>query len=129
MKPYKSRRSQFRYEIKNGKCVCVISGIPINEIKQLSLEHWVPKCRWDGIEVTEPYNIYPAHKIINSLKGSMLPCEFWINREKIYKRAIQHYNLKRDEKRIVQAALNFIPYYKLNPCDLCFLYESCYESR
>ena len=129
MKVYKSLRSQFRYNIKKGKCVCIISGIPINDVNKLSLEHWVPQSRWDGIEVKQSYNIYPAYKILNALKGSMLPCEFWANRENIYKKALKQYKLNRDDRRTVQAALDFIPYYNFNPCSACFLYNNCHESR
>lgn len=129
MKPYKLLRRKFRYDIRKDDCVCILSGIPILDVKDLSLEHGVPLSRGPHYECTQDYNIFPAYKIINNLKGDLLPCEFWALREKIYKKALWQYKLTQHDKQVIQAALNFIPRYKINPCSMCFLYENCDESR
>lgn len=55
--------------------ICVLCGRPIKRIKDLSTEHLIPKSRGG---TSAYYNIEPAHKICNNLKGNMTMNE-WIS--------------------------------------------------
>lgn len=129
MKNYKKLRYKFKQDIKRGSCYCILSGLKIYDAKQISLEHVVPLCRGPYLETRQDYNIYPAYKIINNLKGSLLPCEWAAQRCSILQYALDRYKLTLNDRKIVEDALNNVKRYKFDPCSICFLYDNCEYSR
>jgi len=129
MKTYKKLRYQFKRDIRRGSCYCILSGLPIYDPKQLSLEHAVPLSRGAYLETRQDYNIFPAYKIINNLKGNLLPCEWAAHRCDILQNALDRHKLTRDDKEIVEDALNYVKVYNFQPCSICFLYEKCKDSH
>ena len=52
---------------------CSICGQPILDNQQMSLDHYIPRCH-GGRDVAA--NLFPAHKICNSIKNDFMPDEF-----------------------------------------------------
>lgn len=103
---------------------CFLSGEPIIRLKDLTKEHYCPKSKLPPSIANDPYNIKPAIKIINSIKGDLFPCEWEEQKtERIY-HAIRNYNVDRYER-----ALLGLVYEKFNiegpkdVCPLCILYK------
>lgn len=103
---------------------CFLSGEPIIRVKDLTKEHYCPKSKVAPYIANDPYNIKPAIKIINSIKGDLFPCEWEEQKiERIY-HAIRNYNLDRYER-----ALLGLVYEKFNiegpkdVCPQCVLYK------
>lgn len=94
---------------------CFLSGIEIPKGKH-SKEHYVPKCRAPLI-AQHPYNIFPAIKIINHIKGSLMPCEWEDCKYDLIYEAYKHWHIRQDDKKILRQALNGMP--KINPCEFC----------
>lgn len=95
--------------------ICFLSGIEIPKGKY-SKEHYVPKSRAPFI-AQHPYNIFPAIKIINHIKGNLMPCEWEDQKYDLIYTAYKNWHLRRDNKRILRQALNGMP--KINPCEFC----------
>lgn len=125
---YKKIRYEFQQAVKEGKCWCVLSGLHIDSLKQLSLEHYCPKSRIEWNLAKSPENIYPALKVINNVKGSLLGCEWEYYKEELLQKAIKKEH-NTEKKRILQAALDNIPYYKIIPCKYCVINNQCIYSQ
>lgn len=103
---------------------CFLSGEPIIRIKDLTKEHYCPKSKVAPYIANDPYNIKPAIKIVNSIKGDLFPCEWEeVKLERVY-HAIRNYNLDSYER----ALLNLVfEKYKIegqkDVCPLCVLYK------
>lgn len=108
---------------------CFLSDEPIIRIKDLTKEHYCPKSKVPPYVANDPYNIKPAIKIVNNIKGDLFPCEWEEQKtERIYK-AICNYNLDSYERALlgmlfekfkIQGPLDVCPYcilYKLNICN------------
>ncbi len=50
-------------------------------------------------------NLFPAHKICNSIKNDFMPDEFEAKKEELYQTALEKWHLKRKDKLIVEKAL------------------------
>jgi hypothetical protein len=99
---------------------CILSGLEIPEGKE-TREHLVPKSRL-LYRIDDPANIFPAHKVINCMKGDLLPCEFENLKYHLAQKAIYEWNIKRADKDfIIRAALNWSEGYNPNWCDICIL--------
>lgn len=95
---------------------CVLSGLEIPK-GQMNREHYLPKSRVPYYIAQDPRNIYPAIKIINSIKSNLYPCEWEYRKERLVMRAYENYRLKRPDKALIKYVLdNMIP---LNPCQYC----------
>ena len=129
MKAYKELRAQFKEDVLAGNCYCILSGLKIENIKDLSLEHLTPKCRVSYGLSTQEQNIFPAFKVINGIKSGALFCEWMQNREKLLRKALKSSNIKKHEKEIIRATIENIPFYNINPCSLCILSEYCENAR
>ena len=129
MPDYKEIRYNYKKDIKKGTCFCILSGLQINDQTELSLEHFVPLSRGPYYECKQSYNIFPAFKIINGIKGSLLPCEYFENREKLLQKTLSKGHLNRKNTAILKAAIENIPNYKINPCNYCILANCCRDSR
>lgn len=122
---YKQIRQEYKAQIAKGDCYCILSSIKIENVKDLSLEHLVPQSRVEYGIAAQPENIYPAIKIINNIKGSLLPCEFEREKIHLFKKALRKNNLKKHEKDLVQEALDKSYSYHINPCLYCILSKTC----
>lgn len=126
-KSYKEIRRGYKIDIDNGECVCILSGLKIKNYKDLSLEHFVPKSRTSYNIATIEDNILPAYKIINSIKGGRLPCEWIAERYELLSHALKKNQLNKGQREVVEAALHNIPKYRMDPCSFCVLYNKCYN--
>lgn len=68
MKNKKMLMKEWRQQINNRTCFCILCGHLITSQNDLSTDHLIPKSK--GGTTTED-NLGPAHKICNSFKGSM----------------------------------------------------------
>jgi hypothetical protein len=95
--------------------VCILSGIEIPKGKY-SREHYCPKSRLENL-AQHPYNIFPAIKIFNHIKGSLMPCEWEEQKYDLVYHAYNNWHIKRDDRKLLRQALNGMP--KINPCQYC----------
>lgn len=82
--------------------ICSICGQPILGNQQMSLDHHIPRCH-GGPDVAA--NLFPAHKICNSIKNNLMPEEFEQQKQELYQTALEKWHLKRKDKLIVAKAL------------------------
>ena len=113
---------------------CCLSGLSITCPQDFSREHFVPKARTTPEFSGDSYNIRPAIKIINSIKGALLPCEWVLVRKERLLYALLHWKLTRHNKSIIMQALDRLATEKdtLNPCQHCILSnakEQCDAAR
>lgn len=113
---------------------CCLSGLPIVCPQDFSLEHYVPKARTTPEFSGNSYNIRPAIKIINNIKGALLPCEWVLLRKERLLYALENWHLTQHNKRIVIDALTRFSQEKNipNPCLECILNsakEQCTMAR
>ena len=103
---------------------CFFFFFPIIRIKDLTKEHYCPKSKVAPYIASDPYNIKPAIRIINTIKGDLFPCEWEEYKvEKIY-HAIRNYRLDNYERALLN--LVFEKYQiegKKDVCPLCILYK------
>lgn len=121
--------------MKNKKQnVCFLSGITIPN-GEFSIDHyvakyWIPKKLYNLKE-----NKFPAIKIINSIKGIYMPCEWEDKKYDLCYFALENWNLKNSDKDIIMKALDRLATEKepLIPCQHCILSsvakEYCYGRR
>lgn len=108
--------------INLGALKCCLSGLTINSPADYSLEHYVPKSRAPEAITSNPYNLYPAIKILNTIKSDLLPCQWEVAKVERCYRALKNYHLKTREKQIVQAAIQiYESETPRNPCEMCIL--------
>lgn len=108
---------------KPNDAVCCISGIVIENPRDYSIDHWCPKSRISRELWQQPYNMRPALKIMNTIKGNLLPCEWDNVRCERTLHAIERWNISAHDRELARRALdNFargIP--ADNPCYYCIL--------
>ena len=124
---YKDLRLLYISQINQNLCRCILSGLLITNRKFLSLEHYFPVSRGDWDETHAITNVFPAYKIMNNLKGRLLPCEWEMTKESLMKKYLAKSHSKSGDREIVEKALENIPKYKINPCDLCINNYKCNE--
>ena len=125
MPDYKELRRFYFLQIDQNLCRCILSGLLITNKKQFSLEHYVPCCRGDWDETHALVNVFPAYKIINNLKGRLLPCEWEMTKKKLMLKALDKNKLKHADRVIVEDALANMKNYIINPCDYCINNIKC----
>ena len=113
--------------------ICFLSGLPIPQGK-MTKEHIVPRCCAPTNIISVPYNIQPAIKIINNIKGPRLLCEWEDQKISLCYNALEHWNLKQSDKDVIIRALDRFATEKepLIPCQRCVLSQAteyCYARR
>ena len=99
---------------------CILSGLEIPKGKE-NREHLVPRSRMYRF-VNSPSNIFPAHKIINCMKGDLLPCEFEQLKYQIATKALYKWHIKEADRDFIRdAVINWNEGYRPNWCDICIL--------
>lgn len=96
--------------------ICFLSGIEIPKGK-FSMEHFAPRSRLPEQIAQHPYNIYPAIKIFNFIKGNRMPCVWERDKYHLVLHAYYNWNIKPSDKQLLRKALNGMP--KINPCEYC----------
>lgn len=100
--------------------ICFLSGQPIMRPDDWSREHYAPKSRIPLYIAQMPYNIRPALKSINNIKGNLMPCEWIDERCAICAKALQRYSLPKRWKNQIGLALDeYESARAINPCADC----------
>lgn len=100
---------------------CILSGLEIPKNRE-SLEHLVPRSRAPYAVINNPANIFPAHKILNCMKGDLLPCEFQRLKYDIAYKAIHKWDIKRSDIEFVRKSVaNWEGGYNPDWCNICLL--------
>lgn len=108
----------------SGQKICFLSGLPI-ESGDMSIEHYAPKSRVPTMYANATLNKHPAIKIINFVKGDLLPCEWHLLREERLLYALENWRLKPKQRKSIHLALKQIPLEPpQNPCDKCVLNDA-----
>lgn len=108
---------------------CILSGLEIPR-GQMNREHYLPRSRVPRFIAQDQYNIFPAIRIINSIKGNLYPCEWENMKFGLVYRAYENYHLRHADKSIVKQAIEEMQ--SINPCEHCLAmkYEKyCINSR
>ena len=100
--------------------VCILSGLEIPR-GQRTIEHYVPKSRAPRYIWSNPRNLFPAIKIINNMKGNLLPCEWQDTKLALAHKAYMNWHLRHDDKEIIKAAIENWHRLVFNPCEKCLL--------
>lgn len=114
--------------------ICFLSGLEIPK-GQYSREHIAPRSKIPSYIASIPYNIVPAIKIFNFIKGDRFLCEWEAQKFELTYNALKSWNLKKASKDVIVKALDRFATEKdlLNPCQRCILSkiatEHCYEQR
>lgn len=114
--------------------ICFLSGLEIPK-GQHSREHIAPRSKLPSYIASIPYNIAPAIKIFNFIKGDRFLCEWEAKKYDLTYHALQKWNLKQANKELIIQALDRFATEKdtLNPCQHCILskigMEYCYAQR
>lgn len=99
---------------------CILSGLDIPDGKG-NREHLVPKGRVYPL-INGRSNVFPALKIINSIKGDLLPCEFEQLKYELSYKALNNWNIKEFDRNLIrQAILNWDSGYKPSWCNICII--------
>lgn len=105
---------------------CILSGLDIPDGKG-NLEHLVPRGRVYPL-INGRSNVFPALKIINSIKGNLLPCEFEKLKYKLADKALNDWNIKQVDRNLIrEAMIRWDEGYNPNWCDICIL--NCKERQ
>ena len=108
---------------------CILSGLEIPQ-GQMNREHYLPRSRVPRCIAQDPYNIFPAIRVINSIKGNLYPCEWEDCKFSLVYRAYKNYNLRYADKSIVKQAIEEMQ--NINPCEHCLAaqcHKYCINSR
>lgn len=103
--------------------ICCLSGLQILSPNDLSAEHYCPRSRVPALFANHPYNIRPALKIINQIKGPLLPCEWERVKFDLCYHALISWNLNAPNENLIIQTLNNFGKEKgfYNPCRDCIL--------
>lgn len=104
--------------------ICFLSGLEIPK-GRVSREHFFPHSLIPKGFYTTRNNIFPAHKVINEIKGCLKPC-VW--EEKKFDRvfyAIEHYDIRSADREFCRKTLENWEQYRIDPCAWCIMSENC----
>lgn len=108
--------------LNQGALKCCLSGMTITNPNDYSLEHYCPKSRIPESLANNPYNLHPALKVLNMIKGDLLPCQWEVAKIERCYNALKHYRLKAKDRRIVEGAIKIYESESpKNPCEMCIL--------
>ena len=100
---------------------CFLSGLVIPK-SQFSIEHVAPKSKVPYYIAYSEFNLRPAIKIINSIKGDRFLCQWYDERVTLCEYALDKWNLKNSERNcIIKALERFKKQRGDNPCSHCVL--------
>ena len=108
--------------------ICFLSGLEIPSGRK-STEHYFPKSLLPYNFRSTKQNLFPAHKVINTIKSNLKPCRW---EEKKFDRvlyAIQHYDLRTSDREFCKRTLENWETYRINPCTWCIMEQVCGRAR
>lgn len=97
---------------------CILCDLEIPKGKE-SREHYIPRSRTSRHIWDNQRNIFWAHYMLNAVKSNYLPCEWEELKFELTYNAIQHWNIKEDDKDFLKAAMDNWEIWHRNPCELC----------
>ena len=100
--------------------ICVLSNLEIPKGKQ-NIEHYAPKSRTQKHIWNNPANWFPAHKVVNSIKGNLFGCEFEEQKFDLTLYAMYNWKVKKEDKDFLKRTLEHWEEWHRNPCDICLL--------
>ena len=103
---------------------CVLSDLEIPKGKQ-NIEHYIPKSRVPKYIWSNPYNLFPAHQVVNSIKSNLMPCEFEEKKFDLTYHAMYNWRIRFADREFLQKTLEHWEEWHRNPCDLCLLNQKC----
>lgn len=104
--------------------ICFLSGLEIPK-GRASREHYWPKSLLPHNFYSSQQNIFPAHKVINEIKGNLIPCKWEQKKfDRVYF-AIEHYDLRSADREFCRKTLENWETYKQNPCVWCIMQQKC----
>ena len=113
---------------------CFLSGLEIPN-GEYSIDHFVAKFWLPQHLYNMKQNKVPAIKIMNFIKGTFMPCEWYDRRYELCEHALLHWNLTARRKGVIISALDRFATEKepFVPCQYCILsskaQEYCYARR
>lgn len=106
--------------------ICFLSGLEIRKGKK-STEHYYPKSLLPYNMRFDRRNLFPADKVINTIKSNLTPCKWEQKKfDRVYF-AISHYDLRVSDKEFLQKTLDNWETYRINPCQWCIMQVKCKE--
>lgn len=99
---------------------CVLSGLEIPPGKE-NQEHLCPKSRVPKTVWSDPRNIFWAHRVMNTIKGNFMPCEWERAKFDLTYHALQKWNLHKTDKQFLKRALEYWDGWHMDACGLCLL--------
>lgn len=101
---------------------CFLSGLEIPR-GEYSVEHLVPRFWLPSRYYSIKANKVPAIKVINSIKGIKMPCEWFDMRYELTYHAYENWHIRKADKKTVELALARFEKNKdqINPCEYCIL--------
>lgn len=106
--------------------ICFLSGLEIPK-GRFSREHYFPKSLIPRNFYYTINNIFPAHKVINEIKGNLKPCKW---EQKKFDRvlfAIKHYDLRSSDREFCRKTLENWEQYRIDPCVWCIMQNKCHQ--
>ena len=99
---------------------CVLSGLEIPKGKK-NIEHYCPKSRVPRSIWNNPANLFYAYKVLNFVKGELMPCEWEEQKFELTYYAIRNWNIKEVDRKFLKQTLKHWERWSRNPCDLCLM--------
>lgn len=107
---------------------CVLSGLDIPSGKS-TREHVAPKSKVPRFIAQQPYNIRPAIKIINNIKGNLFLCQWEDMKLDLCYHALYSYKLRPCDKHILRDAIEkFENEPRPEACEICICAQKKYQS-
>ena len=104
--------------MKGSGIICFLSDLEI-PIGKVTREHYYPKSHLPSKIYSMPFNIVPAHKIINNIKGDLLPCQWEQQKINLSYIAIKKYHITNQNRLFLKLAIDNWQFYKINPYKYC----------
>lgn len=98
--------------------ICILSGLAIPAGK-VSRDHYYPRSKLPHKIAMRGDNIYPAHKLLNTIKRDLLPCQWHDMRWELTYRAIETWNMSAGDRQFLRDAMKNWLVWEHNPCDYC----------
>lgn len=104
--------------------ICFLSGLEIRKGRN-STEHYYPKSLIPHNFRFTKQNLFPADKVINTIKSNLEPCRWErVKFDRVW-HAIKHYDLRTSDREFCRKTLENWETYRQDPCKWCIMEERC----
>ena len=100
--------------------ICILSDLEIPQGKK-NTEHYCPKSRVPKRIWSDRANLFPAHKVVNCIKGNLMGCEWEELKVNWTYHALHNWNIRPDDKEFLRRTLEHWEEWHRNPCQLCLM--------